>query len=96
MLSLSAIEARINQQLLPDIEILAATLSDVKKGEVIVLLYTGKISESDLKSKIKQSGLTPLSSPKNLIKVDAIPKLGSGKSDFSQAKKIALQTVKNS
>jgi acyl-[acyl-carrier-protein]-phospholipid O-acyltransferase / long-chain-fatty-acid--[acyl-carrier-protein] ligase len=91
MVSLSAVEASINTQLPPDIEILATTIPDGKKGESIVLLYTGTIDELELKSNIKQSALTALSSPSKLIKVDAIPKLGSGKSDFNQAKKIALQ-----
>jgi acyl-[acyl-carrier-protein]-phospholipid O-acyltransferase/long-chain-fatty-acid--[acyl-carrier-protein] ligase len=91
MVSLSAVEASINTKLPPDIEILATTIPDDKKGESIVLLYTGTIDESELKINIKQSALTALSFPSKLIEVDAIPKLGSGKSDFNQAKKIALQ-----
>jgi len=91
MVSLSAVEASINTHLPPDIEILATTIPDGKKGESIVLLYTGTIDELELKINIKQSALTALSSPSKLIEVDAIPKLGSGKSDFNQAKKIALQ-----
>ena len=91
MVSLSAVEASINTQLPPDIEILATTIPDDKKGESIVLLYTGTIDESELKINIKQSALTALSFPSKLIEVDAIPILGSGKSDFNQAKKFALQ-----
>ena len=94
MVSLSAVEASINTHLPPDIEILATTIPDDKKGESIVLLYTGTIDESELKINIKQSALTALSFPSKLIEVDAIPKLGSGKSDFNQAKKIALQLNK--
>jgi len=33
----------------------------------------------------------PLMLPARLLKVDAIPKLGSGKSDFKLAKTIALE-----
>ena len=73
-----------------DIEILATTRPDDKKGESIVLLYTGTIDESELKTNFKQSELTALSIPSKLVNVDAIPKLGSGKNDFNQAKKIAL------
>jgi acyl-[acyl-carrier-protein]-phospholipid O-acyltransferase/long-chain-fatty-acid--[acyl-carrier-protein] ligase len=90
MVSLSAVEASISEQLPADIEILATTRPDDKKGESIVLLYTGTIDESELKINIKQSELTALSIPSKLINVDTIPKLGSGKSDFNQAKKIAL------
>lgn len=92
MISLSAVETSINQQLPSDIEILATTAPDDKKGESIVLLYHGEIDESELKASIKQSELTALSLPSKLIQVDAIPKLGSGKSDFNQAKKIAVQS----
>ena len=91
MISLSAVEASINEQLSSDTEILATTLPDDKKGESIALLYAGEINESDLKTCIRQTELTALSSPSTLLKVDAIPKLGSGKSDFNQAKKIAIQ-----
>ena len=94
MISLSAVEASINEQLTSDIEILATTLPDDKKGESIVLLYTGEIDESELKACIKQTELTPLSLPSTLLNVDAIPKLGSGKSDFNQAKKIAMRSKK--
>ena len=96
MISLSAVEASINEQLSGDTEILVTTLPDDKKGESIVLLYTGKINELDLKRCIKQTELTALSSPSTLLKVDALPKLGSGKSDFNQAKKIAIQSQKPS
>jgi acyl-[acyl-carrier-protein]-phospholipid O-acyltransferase/long-chain-fatty-acid--[acyl-carrier-protein] ligase len=92
MVSLSAVEASINLQLSPDIEILATTIPDNKKGESIVLLYAGDIEESEIKASIKLSDLTALSLPSKLIKVVKIPKLGSGKSDFNQAKEIALQT----
>jgi hypothetical protein len=34
--------------------------------------------------------------PSLLIEVDAIPKLGSGKSDFNKAKKIALFQINSS
>jgi len=90
MVSLSAVEASISEQLPADIEILATTRPDDKKGESIVLLYTGTIDESELKTNFKQSELTALSIPSKLVNVDAIPKLGSGKNDFNQAKKIAL------
>lgn len=93
MISLSAVEASISQQLSSDVEILATTLPDDKKGESIVLLYSGEIDETNLKATIKQTELTALSLPSFLVKIEAIPKLGSGKSDFNQAKKIALQAA---
>ena len=40
---------------------------------------------------IEQSGLSHLMLPAWLVKVDAIPKLGSGKNDFSRARKLAVE-----
>ena len=90
MISLGAIEAAINPTLPEDVEILTTTTPDDKKGEKVALLYAGKIEESDLKKCIANSGLNSLMAPSLLIAVDAIPKLGSGKSDFNTAKSIAL------
>ncbi|MES9882896.1 MAG: hypothetical protein ABW185_18670 [Sedimenticola sp.] len=64
---------------------------DRKKGEKVVLLIAGGISEDEVKELIEQSGLTHLMRPAVLLPVEPIPKLGSGKSDFSGAKRIALE-----
>jgi len=93
MISLGAIEAAINPLLPEDVEVLTTTLPDDKKGEKVVLLYAGDIDEADLKTCISNSGLNSLMVPALLIAVDAIPKLGSGKSDFNAAKKIALSVI---
>jgi len=90
MISLSAIEASINISLPEDVEILATTVPDDKKGEKVVLLYSGKIEDAELKACITNSTLNSLMMPSLLIEVETIPKLGSGKSDFSKAKKIAF------
>ena len=96
MISLSAIEASININLPEDVEILATTVSDDKKGEKVVLLYSGKIEDAELKACITNSTLNRLMMPSVLIEVDAIPKLGSGKSDFNKAKHIALSQLNSS
>ena len=89
MISLGAIEASINKNLPDDVEILTTTIDDDKKGEKVVLLYTNTIDESTLKSCIDTAQLNALMVPSLLIAVEAVPKLGSGKSDFSTAKSIA-------
>ncbi len=43
--------------------------------------------------RVDQSELDPLMRPALLVPVEAIPKLGSGKSNFSAAKQIALEAV---
>jgi len=91
MISLGAIEAAINPTLPEEVEILSTTVPDEKKGEKVILLYAGDIEVAALKKCILESGLNSLMVPALLIAVDAIPKLGSGKSDFNTAKKIAME-----
>ena len=92
MISLGFIEKAIRENLDEAIDILATAIPDGKKGEKIVLLFAGEIALDDLRQCIDQSGLNPLMKPHQLLAVDSIPKLGSGKTDFSRAKQLALQT----
>jgi len=93
MISLGAIESAIGQQLPEDSEILATTIPDDKKGEKVAMLFAGDIEQAQLKELIDQSDLNPLMRPALLVPVEAIPKPGSGKSNFSAAKQIALETA---
>ncbi len=94
MIGLSSIESSIAPLLPEQIEILAVAIADGKKGEKVALLYSGDIELSELKDIVQQSDLSALARPGKYIQVDEIPKLGSGKSDFATAKKIALDTDK--
>jgi hypothetical protein len=49
-----------------------------------------------LREKLAAAGLNPLAFPACYYKVEAIPKLGSGKTDFATAKKLALSCVQSS
>ena len=91
MISLGAIEGAINTKLPDEVEILATAVPDGKKGEKVALLVAGDIPIDELQRLVEQSGLNPLMRPAEIIPVDAIPKLGSGKSDFKRAKEIALK-----
>jgi len=93
MISLGAIESVIAQHLPEDSEILATTIPDDKKGEKVIMLFAGGVGHEDLKQLIEQSELNPLMKPAMLVPVEEIPKLGSGKSNFSQAKQIAIEAV---
>jgi acyl-[acyl-carrier-protein]-phospholipid O-acyltransferase/long-chain-fatty-acid--[acyl-carrier-protein] ligase len=90
MVSLGAVESAVDRQLPEDIEVLATSLPDEKKGEQVVLLFSGELKTSELESVIRSAGLHPLMLPSKLIKVARIPKLGSGKSDFNAARCMAL------
>jgi len=92
MISLGAVEQAIGTVLPDGIEVLATTIPDPRKGEQIVLLYCGAIDADRLRQLIECSGLNPLMRPSQLL-ATTIPKLGSGKSDFSGAKKHALRLL---
>jgi len=93
MVSLGAIEGAISKLLPEDAEVLTTALPDGKKGEKVVMLFSGPIEHDQLKELVEQSDLSPLMRPSELIAVDGIPKLGSGKNDFSRAKQIALEAT---
>ena len=90
MISLGAVELAISRQLPEESEILVTAIPDSRKGEQLVLLFTGNILQEELISLIERSGLNPLMRPAQLLAVAAIPKLGSGKSDYAEAKRWAL------
>ena len=91
MISLGAIESAIGKVMPENIEVLTTAVPDGKKGEKVILLVSGDIDQDEIKGLIDQSGLNPLMRPAELITVEAIPKLGSGKNDFNRAKLIALE-----
>ena len=90
MVSLTSVELEISKLFPDDFECIAVNLPDAKKGEKIVLLYSGDISAEDLKKRIFDSDLNALMYPNSYVEVDEIPKLGTGKQDFSSAKRLAL------
>jgi len=91
MISLGAIETELNKSIPEDVEIAATSIPDGKKGEQVILLIAGNLDVDEMKKLTDESGLSPLMRPSKFFNVEEIPKLGSGKNDFGQAKKIALQ-----
>ena len=78
-----------------DIELMAVSIEDQKKGEIIIILSTAKLIEKDLRPKLIAGGLINLALPTAYIQVDTLPTLGSGKADFATAKEVARQAVFN-
>jgi len=77
------------------VEVMAISIPDPKKGEIIVILSTQELIEKELRPKLLAGGLNNLALPSAYITVDAIPKLGSGKSDFATAREVAKQAMFN-
>ena len=73
-----------------ELEIAATCLPDQRKGEKIILLATNNLDKNKLKKLLSVANVNPLYHPAQVILVEEIPKLGSGKTDFGVTKKIAL------
>lgn len=74
-----------------EVELVAVNLPDDKKGEKLVVLATRALNPQELRESLTAYGLNPLAHPSLYFQVPEVPKLGSGKTDFSSVKKLALE-----
>lgn len=89
MVSLAAVETQVAQVLKrTDVDIHALAQADERKGEQVVLLFSGDITEHEIRSLIMGSAIHNLYKPYRYQAVREIPKLASGKTDFSAAKQL--------
>jgi len=95
MVSLGLVEQSLSESgCLAPCEYVATAVPDPGKGERIALLYTApdgtpKPTSEEMRDKVRASGMPPLQLPSLFFPVDVLPRLGSGKADFSAAQKIA-------
>ena len=91
MISLTRVEEQVRRVLgEPEMELVAVNVPDPKKGERIILLVAADLDPDALRKSLIDAGLNPLTVPSEIRAVEQVPKLGSGKTDFSGAKKLAL------
>ncbi|NMP14916.1 acyl-[ACP]--phospholipid O-acyltransferase [Thalassotalea sp. Y01] len=90
MVSLTAVELQLANAV-TDVEFVAVNIPDAKKGEAIIALTEHDIDLNEVKQLLIANHCNALMIPSKLFKVDALPKLGSGKTDFAASKKLALQ-----
>ena len=91
MVSLSAVEA-MAATLWPQAMSVAVSIPDARKGERIVLLTTQKDAErSAMQRQAKSAGASELAVPADIRVVDTVPLLGSGKTDYVGATKLAKE-----
>lgn len=91
MVSLGAVENAIKTVLDdPEKEVIVVTVDDEKKGEKVVALHDKDLDTTDLKQKLLAVGLNNLALPSVWLRVELLPKLGSGKTDFGKAKQMAM------
>jgi acyl-[acyl-carrier-protein]-phospholipid O-acyltransferase/long-chain-fatty-acid--[acyl-carrier-protein] ligase len=93
MISLEVVE-RIAEAAAPNVPHAASTRADAAKGEAIVLFTTGPdLSREQLSAAAKRLGAPDLAVPKIVRHLEAIPLLGTGKTDYVQLKKLAEATA---
>jgi acyl-[acyl-carrier-protein]-phospholipid O-acyltransferase/long-chain-fatty-acid--[acyl-carrier-protein] ligase len=82
MVSLTAVE-ELATRAWPGAQHACVTLPDAQKGEQLVLVTTREGAErGDLSAQARADGMSELHVPKRLVRVAAIPLLGSGKADY--------------
>ncbi|WP_290703128.1 acyl-[ACP]--phospholipid O-acyltransferase [Amphritea sp.] len=90
MVSLGAVELEIRQYLQgEEAGLVAINLPDEKKGEKVVLLVDADIDPESFRSYLMAQGIAPLMLPTQVFRVDTIPLLGSGKTNYPEARSIA-------
>ena len=95
MISLEVVE-RIAAAAAPTFQHAASTRSDAAKGEALVLFTTGPVPTRDqLIAAARQLGAPELAVPKILRRLEEIPLLGTGKTDYVQLKKLAEASAAN-
>ena len=93
MVSLGAIEMLVSS-LWPEDRHAAVSVPDKRKGERIILVTTHpKPNKTEIQSHGKKAGATELMLPADIVAVDQIPVLGSGKTDYVEARKVAIKKL---
>lgn len=93
MVSLETVES-IARAAAPTEDHAATSLPDMQRGEQIVLLTTDPaMTRAQLTGICRQLGQPELAIPRRIIRVDAIPLLGSGKADYVRIKQLAEGAV---
>ena len=93
MVSLSAVEA-MSAELWPSLITVVVSVPDARKGEKLVLLTTDANCTREAFAKhARMKGASELSVPGEVLVVDKIPLLGSGKADYVSALALAKEKL---
>ena len=71
------------------------SVPDKRRGERIVLVTTAADAEAGrvARSQARRRALAELMVPADIVKVDAMPMLGSGKTDYLGARRVAMEML---
>lgn len=93
MVSLEAVE-KIAAIAAPGFMHAASTRADASKGEALVLFTTApELAREQLLAAARSNGSPELAVPRVIRRIDAIPLLGSGKTDYVTLKRLAEETA---
>jgi acyl-[acyl-carrier-protein]-phospholipid O-acyltransferase / long-chain-fatty-acid--[acyl-carrier-protein] ligase len=93
MVSLTAIEAKLGE-LYPEFVHAVVSAPDPKKGEQLVMFTTiAKPDRKIIATGLKSIGCSELMIPKNIVHVEAMPVLGSGKTDYMTLNRMGREKV---
>jgi acyl-[acyl-carrier-protein]-phospholipid O-acyltransferase / long-chain-fatty-acid--[acyl-carrier-protein] ligase len=93
MVSLAAIEA-LAAELWPDVPSAVAAVPDLRKGERIILVTQKKgATRADFQAFTKSKGAAELMVPSEVLVIDSVPVLGSGKVDHVSVAKLVRELV---
>lgn len=93
MVSLAAVENAL-RELWPDVPLCVVAVPDARKGEQLVLLIENEdATMGRIGAFFAARGLSPLWTPKRILRVTQIPVLGAGKFDYMSARRMALESA---
>ncbi|MEM8644828.1 MAG: acyl-[ACP]--phospholipid O-acyltransferase, partial [Pseudomonadota bacterium] len=91
MVSLTAVETEVAKAW-PDNAHAVVSIPDAKKGEALVLLTDrAELERKDLQAMGKEAGMAELWVPRQVLSVEQVPLLGTGKTDYVTSKELALE-----
>ena len=92
MISLTAVEDTLKEALIElgsELELAVSSVNCEDRGEALVVVTNNKqVTDEKVRAIIRESGLSNLCTPRNVMLMDALPRLGSGKIDYMTLKKI--------
>lgn len=93
MVSLGAVEMLV-QSLWPEQRHAVVAVPDKRRGERIVLVTTAAEADaSELRRAGKETGVAELAVPQDIVRVDEIPILGTGKIDYPSTRRLAIERL---
>jgi len=93
MVSLTAVETLV-AKVYPDFEHAVVAVPDARKGEQLILVTTNdNAAKGDLSSYANDNGVSELSVPKTILKIDKMLVLGTGKIDYPAVQKYVEENL---